>query len=108
MRSLLTLLACIALLMTAMPSSADAQSRRRRPAKTKKSRGPAKPAQAAKEEAPQKVKVFDFSGLDVAGQMRTPQLLYFLDRASEELERASLRRRSFIPEMVRSVEEEAL
>lgn len=52
-----------------------------------------------------KPKVFDFTGLDISGRLRTPQLLYFLDRATEELERASLERRSFIPEMVRSVDE---
>ena len=53
-------------------------------------------------------KVFDFTGLDLAGRLRTPQLLYFLDRASEELERASLERRSFIPAMVRSIDESDL
>jgi len=55
-----------------------------------------------------KPKVFDFGTLDVSGRLRTPQLLYFLDRANEELERASLERRSFIPEMVRSVDENGL
>ncbi|HVV88634.1 MAG TPA: hypothetical protein VHE35_36570 [Kofleriaceae bacterium] len=55
-----------------------------------------------------KPKVFDFTGLDLAGRLRTPQLLYFLDRASEELERASLERRSFIPAMVRSIDENNL
>ncbi|HET9988006.1 MAG TPA: hypothetical protein VFQ65_05795 [Kofleriaceae bacterium] len=55
-----------------------------------------------------KVKTFDFNGLDLNGRMRTPQLLYFLERANEELERASLEKRSFIPAMAKSVEEEQL
>ncbi len=64
--------------------------------------GGAAPAGSKKE------KTFDFNALDLNGRMRTPQLLYFLERANEELERASLEKRSFIPHMVRSVEEEAL
>jgi hypothetical protein len=62
----------------------------------------------AKKDAKDKVKNFDFNALDLNGRMRTPQLLYFLERANEELERASLQKRSFIPHMVRSVEEEQL
>ena len=50
-------------------------------------------------------KLFDFTGLKLAGNMRMPQLLYFLERANEELERASLERRSFLPELVRSIDE---
>ena len=59
----------------------------------------------SKKDAP---KTYDFNALDLNGRMRTPQLLYFLDRASEELERASLERRSFIPAMVHSIDESDL
>jgi hypothetical protein len=65
-----------------------------------------KPAGGGK--APRGEKVFDFSGLELAGSVRMPQLLYFLDRAEEELERASLERRSFVPAMMRSLDEESL
>jgi hypothetical protein len=61
-----------------------------------------------KKEGKPKEKNFDFSDFNLNGKMRTPQLLYFLERANEELERASLEKRSFIPHMVRTVEEEAL
>lgn len=73
-------------------------------------KGDTKATPAAKETGnkKEKVKNFDFNALDLNGRMRTPQLLYFLERANEELERASLEKRSFIPHMVRSVEEEKL
>jgi hypothetical protein len=71
---------------------------------------PAGPAVSATETGGKngKPKVFDFTGLDINGRLRTPQLLYFLERANEELERASLEKRSFIPEMVRTLDEERL
>jgi hypothetical protein len=69
------------------------------PAPMKKGAGPAKSSSP---------KTYDFTSLDLNGRMRTPQLLYFLERANEELERAFLEKRSFIPHMVRSVDEEAL
>jgi hypothetical protein len=69
---------------------------------------PAKVEAAKPADKKQKEKNFDFDNLKLNGQLRTPQLLYFLERANEELERASLEKRSFIPHMVRSVEEEAL
>jgi hypothetical protein len=67
----------------------------------------AKPGDRLADKKP-KEKNFDFDNLKLNGQLRTPQLLYFLERANEELERASLEKRTFIPHMVRSVEEEAL
>jgi hypothetical protein len=55
-----------------------------------------------------KMTKLDFTGLDLSGKQRTPQLLYFLERAGSELNAAFLERRSFIPEMLRSLEEERL
>ena len=83
-------------------------------AQPKKGDKPAAPAPAPAEAKADpkkkdgKPKVYDFNALDLAGRMRSPQLLYFLERANEELERASLEKRSFIPHMVRSLDEEAL
>ncbi|HEU4729273.1 MAG TPA: hypothetical protein VFT22_15335 [Kofleriaceae bacterium] len=76
----------------------------------KADRGAARTEASAKDgkDKKPKEKTFDFDNLKLNGQLRTPQLLYFLERANEELERASLEKRSFIPHMVRSVEEEAL
>lgn len=71
-------------------------------------KGDARPGVTAKESGTGKVKNFDFSGLSLNGSNRSPQLLYFLERANEELERSSLEQRSFIPHMVRSIEEESL
>ena len=82
--------------------------------KGKKPEAPAAPAPKDDAKAPAKkdakgaVKNFDFTEFNLNGKMRTPQLLYFLERANEELERASLEKRSFIPHLVRTVEEEAL
>jgi hypothetical protein len=110
-------------LLATLTATADAQPRRPRPdAKGATDPKDAKDAKDAAKDSPRdatkdagkdakaggKPKVFDFTGLDLAGRLHTPQLLYFLERANEELERAFLERRSFIPHMVRSVEEEAL
>lgn len=78
------------------------------PAVAGKAEKPEKGDKADKDKKGEKVKNFNFDALDLNGRNRTPQLLYFLERANEELERATLEKRSFIPSMVRSVDEEAL
>ena len=92
-----------AIFVCAFVAPLAAQPKKQPPPKSDKSA----PASDNKGGTP-KVKNFDFNALDLNGRMRTPQLLYFLERANEELERASLEKRSFIPHMVRSVEEEQL
>jgi hypothetical protein len=91
------------IVVCAIGTSAYAQKNKKPPPPPPAASGDAGPAKK-----PGKPKVFDFSGIDISGQNRSPQLLYFLERANEELERASLERRSFIPEMVRSIEEDKL
>lgn len=49
-----------------------------------------------------KVKVIEFSGFDVNGRLKSPQLLYFLNRVRAEFDRPRLPHRSFVPEMERS------
>jgi hypothetical protein len=95
-------------LLCALVLPTSAQPRNKKADKSEPAAGaPAKDAPARKDGKP-KEKDFNFTDFNLAGKMRTPQLLYFLERASEELERASLEKRSFIPHLVRTVEEEAL
>ena len=97
-------------LMCALVLPASAQPKGKKVDKAEPAAGAAKVdgKAPAKKDAKSAVKNFDFTDFNLNGKMRTPQLLYFLERASEELERASLEKRSFIPHMVRTVEEETL
>lgn len=105
-------LAMVVLCATSATSYAQPKGKNGAPPKTEKTADSGKPDKAEKpkvtEKGEGKSKNFDFTGIDLNGRMRTPQLLYFLERANEELERASLEKRSFIPHMVRSVDEEQL
>ncbi len=56
----------------------------------------------------QQVKVFRFSGLDISGRLKSPQLLYFLNRLRAEFDRPRLPHRSFMPELQRSADSKAL
>lgn len=54
------------------------------------------------------VKVMSFSGIDVEGRLKSPQLLYFVNRVRAEFDRPSLPHRSFMPELQRSTRAEEL
>ncbi len=94
-------------LMCALVVPAAAQPKKKTPTPAVEKSADEKSA-AAKKKQPAKEQTFDFNALDLNGRTRTPQLLYFLERANEELERATLEKRSFIPDMVRTLEEENL
>ena len=95
-------MACVCAL--GLPAAAQPK-KKPAPLEQKADKAPAKP-----ETPPKKIKeqTFNFDGLGLSGRTRSPQLLYFLERANEELVRASLEKRSFIPSIVKTVEEEAL
>ena len=52
------------------------------------------------------VKVLEFSGLVIDGQLKTPQMLYFLRRLRAEFGRPKLPHRSFLPELDQSTKDE--
>ena len=103
---------CITTIIAALSSAAIAQPKHAdkngssAPAPTPDDKAEKTDKKPSKKDA--KAKDFNFNALDLNGRNRTPQLLYFLERANEELERASLEKRSFIPTMVKTVDEEQL
>lgn len=54
------------------------------------------------------VKTLEFSGLDIEGQLKTPQMLFFLNRLRAEFDRPRLPHRSFMPELASSREHKEL
>ena len=78
-----------------------------------KKKAPAKAADATNDGGPtvtdpktgQKSKQYTFGGLDIDGKLKTPQLLYFLNRMKSEFDTTTPDKRSFIPELKRSTDE---
>lgn len=54
------------------------------------------------------VKALEFTGLDIEGQLKTPQMLFFLNRLRAEFDRPRLPHRSFMPELKASREDKEL
>jgi hypothetical protein len=66
-----------------------------------------KPEPRASSRSP-KAKVYTFSGLDVEGKLKTPQLLYFLNRVKMELDTTGREKRSFLKELEQSSDDKGL
>ncbi len=107
---LATLIAALALMMTLGPAAAQGRKKKPGSGKTKVEKTDLGGGQSATSETSEnaKVKVIDFTGLALSGRIRTPQLLYFLNRIRQELEAVQLEKRSFMPELARSVNDDAL
>jgi|HubBroStandDraft_6_1064221.scaffolds.fasta_scaffold518124_2 hypothetical protein len=99
---------CVATILIAFSASAIAQPKGHAADKNGGASPTSDDSGGNKKKKDVKAKDFNFNALDLNGRTRTPQLLYFLERANEELERASLEKRSFIPHMIKSVDEEQL
>jgi hypothetical protein len=56
-------------------------------------------------DAGKKVRSYTFGGLDIDGRLKTPQLLYFLNRMKSEFDTTVPEKRSFLPELRCSPEE---
>lgn len=63
------------------------------------------PGVDVRKEGDTEVKTMEFSGLDIEGQLKSPQMLYFLKRLRAEFEHPRLPHRSFMPELARSTKE---
>jgi hypothetical protein len=110
--------ALLAILLVSSPALAKRKDKKAKPAPTQsqtqtqtttqaqtQTTSAAAPAGEAKQA---KVKVYSFSGLDVEGKLKTPQLLYFLNRIKAEFDTSTLDKRSFMPELEASSDDKAL
>ena len=60
-----------------------------------------------RKEGGDEIKTVEFGGLDIEGNLKTPQMLYFLNRLRAEFSRPELPHRSFLPELQRGTKENA-
>ena len=79
------------------PSAAPADRRRRRAAL------PQRRPRAGEDKRP-----YSFGAMDVEGKLKTPQLLYFLNRVKLELDMSAPDKRSFMKELQQSADDKNL
>ena len=71
--------------------------------------GDAKPATEARSGGKNvKTKTYTFGAMDVEGKLKTPQLLYFLNRVKLELDMSAPDKRSFMKELGQSADDKSL
>jgi hypothetical protein len=71
--------------------------------------GDAKPAGESKAGGKTiKTKTYTFGAMDVEGKLKTPQLLYFLNRVKLELDMSAPDKRSFMKELAQSADDKSL
>ena len=70
------------------------------------SEGTAAPATASGTKI--KTKTYTFGAMDVEGKLKTPQLLYFLNRVKLELDMSAPDKRSFMKELAQSADDKNL
>lgn len=97
--SRLLLAAWLVSLVAAWPFDAHAQKRK------KAEPAPARTDGASAQNSAAKSKTYTFTGLDIDGKLKTPQLLYFLNRMKAELDTTTPEKRSFLPELKRSTDD---
>jgi hypothetical protein len=68
------------------------------------------PAETTSAEAskPAKTRTYTFGAMDVEGKMKTPQLLYFLNRVKLELEMSAPDKKSFMKDLEQSANDSSL
>jgi hypothetical protein len=55
-----------------------------------------------------KTKTYTFGAMDVEGKLKTPQLLYFLNRVKLELDMSAPDKRSFMKELAKTADDKSL
>jgi hypothetical protein len=95
----------VALLFALACSSARAEPKKRAEPKANPAAAGLNGDKAAAAPGPKKEKTYTFGGLDIDGKLKTPQLLYFLNRMKSEFDTTTPDKRSFIPELKRSTDE---
>jgi hypothetical protein len=55
-----------------------------------------------------RTKTYTFGAMDVEGKLKTPQLLYFLNRVKLELDMSAPDKRSFMKELAKSADDKSL